>query len=111
MCSSYASASPPDAAGAAAAAPAQDAPIIVKGPLPGTPQTPATMVVEPVAMLIATFDGAAFVLATADGYLLLYRKWSVFTVLAFSAIVGTAGRTCARCGEVTAINCRRPDCA
>jgi len=43
---------------AAAAAPAQDAPIIVKGPLPGTPQTPATMVVEPVAMLIGTFDGA-----------------------------------------------------
>jgi hypothetical protein len=43
---------------AAVASPPQDAPIIVKGPLPGTPQTPATMVVEPVAMLIATFDGA-----------------------------------------------------
>ena len=43
---------------AAAAVPPQDAPIIVKAPLPSTPQTPATMVVEPVAMLIATFDGA-----------------------------------------------------
>lgn len=31
-------------------------PIVVKGPLPATPQTPATMVVEPVAMMIATFD-------------------------------------------------------
>lgn len=30
--------------------------IVVKGPMPGTPQTPATMVVEPVAMMIATFD-------------------------------------------------------
>lgn len=45
-----------------AAAPVQDAPpqdpIVVKGPMPATPQTPATLVAEPVAMLIATFDGA-----------------------------------------------------
>ncbi|WP_375271624.1 EF-hand domain-containing protein [Sphingomonas sp.] len=30
--------------------------VVVRAPLPGTPQTPATMVVEPAAMLIATFD-------------------------------------------------------
>ena len=30
--------------------------VVVRAPLPGTPQTPATMVVEPVAMMIATFD-------------------------------------------------------
>ncbi|MEH3045553.1 EF-hand domain-containing protein [Sphingomonas adhaesiva] len=42
---------------AAAAAPQQDGPpIVVKGPQPAQPQTPATMVVEPVAMMIATFD-------------------------------------------------------
>ncbi|KQT31955.1 calcium-binding protein [Sphingomonas sp. Leaf412] len=40
----------------AAAVPQEAPPIIVSGPLPATPQTPATMVVEPVAMLIATFD-------------------------------------------------------
>ncbi|SEK87781.1 Ca2+-binding protein, EF-hand superfamily [Sphingomonas palmae] len=39
-----------------AAAPAADPEIVVRAPLPGTPQTPATMVVEPVAMMIATFD-------------------------------------------------------
>lgn len=43
---------------AAAASPQQDGPpIVVKGPQPAQPQTPATMVVEPVAMMIATFDG------------------------------------------------------
>lgn len=31
--------------------------ITVRAPLPATPQTPATILVEPVAMLIATFDG------------------------------------------------------
>lgn len=31
--------------------------VTVRAPLPATPQTPATMLVEPVAMLIATFDG------------------------------------------------------
>jgi hypothetical protein len=31
--------------------------ITVRAPLPANPQTPATMLVEPVAMLIATFDG------------------------------------------------------
>ena len=36
-----------------AAAPAD---ITVRAPLPATPQTPATILVEPVAMLIATFD-------------------------------------------------------
>lgn len=42
---------------AAAATPQQDGPpIVVKGPQPAQPQTPATMVVEPVAMMIATFD-------------------------------------------------------
>lgn len=30
--------------------------VVVKAPLPSTPQTPATMVVEPAAMMIATFD-------------------------------------------------------
>jgi Ca2+-binding EF-hand superfamily protein len=44
----------------AAAAPAAAAPspqdVVVRAPPPGTPQTPATMVVEPVAMMIATFD-------------------------------------------------------
>lgn len=43
-----------------AAAPPQDGPpggdITVRAPLPATPQTPATMVVEPVAMMIATCD-------------------------------------------------------
>ncbi len=43
-----------------AAAPAQDSPpggdITVRAPLPATPQTPATMVVEPVAMFIAACD-------------------------------------------------------
>jgi Ca2+-binding EF-hand superfamily protein len=39
-----------------AAATQDDGTIVVRAPLPGTPQTPATMVVEPVAMLIATFD-------------------------------------------------------
>lgn len=34
----------------------EGADVVVRAPLPGTPQTPATMVVEPVAMLIATFD-------------------------------------------------------
>lgn len=40
------------------AAPPQDSapPIVVKAPLPGTPQTPATMVVEPAAMMIAACD-------------------------------------------------------
>ncbi len=33
-----------------------DGTIVVRAPLPGTPQTPATMVVEPVAMMIAAFD-------------------------------------------------------
>lgn len=43
---------------AAAPAPPQDGPpIVVKGPQPAQPQTPATMVVEPVAMMVATFDG------------------------------------------------------
>jgi hypothetical protein len=37
------------------AAPEQD--ILVRAPLPATPQTAATILVEPVAMLIATFDG------------------------------------------------------
>ncbi|WP_375251277.1 EF-hand domain-containing protein [Sphingomonas sp.] len=41
-------------------------PIIVKGPEPAQPQTPATMVVEPVAMMIATFD--------ADGNALVDRS-------------------------------------
>ncbi|MEH3038239.1 MAG: EF-hand domain-containing protein [Sphingomonas adhaesiva] len=42
---------------AAATPPQQDGPpIVVKGPQPAQPQTPATMVVEPVAMMIATFD-------------------------------------------------------
>ncbi len=42
---------------AAAAAPAQEPPpIVVRAPAPAQPQTPATMVVEPVAMMIATFD-------------------------------------------------------
>ena len=45
-----------------AGAPADDAAIVVRAPLAGTPQTPATMVVEPVAMMIATFDG------DGDGY-------------------------------------------
>ncbi len=36
--------------------------VVVRAPLPGTPQTPATMVVEPVAMMIATFD------ADGDGF-------------------------------------------
>ncbi|KTT76352.1 calcium-binding protein [Sphingomonas endophytica] len=44
-----------------AAAASQDAPqegdITVRAPLPATPQTPATMVVEPVAMFIAACDG------------------------------------------------------
>lgn len=31
--------------------------VTVRAPLPATPQTPATMLVEPVAVLIATFDG------------------------------------------------------
>ena len=31
--------------------------VLVRAPLPATPQTPATILVEPVAMLIATFDG------------------------------------------------------
>ena len=31
--------------------------ITVRAPLPATPQTPATILVEPVAALIATFDG------------------------------------------------------
>jgi hypothetical protein len=31
--------------------------VLVRAPLPATPQVPATMLVEPVAMLIATFDG------------------------------------------------------
>ena len=31
--------------------------VTVRAPLPATPQTPATILVEPVAMLIATFDG------------------------------------------------------
>ncbi|MEG8037848.1 EF-hand domain-containing protein [Sphingomonas sp. LR60] len=43
-----------------AAAPVQDTPqqgdITVRAPLPATPQTPATMVVEPVAMMIAACD-------------------------------------------------------
>lgn len=43
-----------------AAAPAQGAPqegdITVRAPLPATPQTPATMVVEPAAMMIAACD-------------------------------------------------------
>ena len=30
--------------------------VVVRAPLPPTPQTPATMVVEPVAMMIAAFD-------------------------------------------------------
>ena len=30
--------------------------VVVRAPLPATPQTPATMVVEPVAMMIAAFD-------------------------------------------------------
>ncbi len=38
------------------AAAQEGADVVVRAPLPGTPQTPATMVVEPVAMLIATFD-------------------------------------------------------
>ncbi|MBY0301071.1 EF-hand domain-containing protein [Sphingomonas ginsenosidimutans] len=45
------------AAAAAPAAPAQEPPpIVVRAPEPAQPQTPATMVVEPVAMMIATFD-------------------------------------------------------
>ena len=40
----------------ALAAPQDAPPIVVSGPLPATPQTPATMVVEPVAMMIAAFD-------------------------------------------------------
>ena len=40
----------------AAAAPQEGADVVVRAPLPPAPQTPATMVVEPVAMLIATFD-------------------------------------------------------
>lgn len=39
----------------AAAAEPQD--VVVRAPLPATQQTPATILVEPVAMLIATFDG------------------------------------------------------
>lgn len=41
-------------------------PIVVRGPLPASEQTPATLVVEPVAMLIATFD--------ADGDALVDRS-------------------------------------
>lgn len=45
---------------AAAPVPAQSDPVppdvTVRAPLPAQPQTPATMVVEPVAMMIATFD-------------------------------------------------------
>lgn len=45
------------ASGAAPPDPAGDPPdITVRAPLPAQPQTPATMVVEPVAMMIATFD-------------------------------------------------------
>lgn len=39
-----------------AAAPFQEGDITVRAPLPATPQTPATMVVEPVAMMIAACD-------------------------------------------------------
>ena len=41
----------------AAVPPPASADILVRAPLPATPQTPATILVEPVAMLIATFDG------------------------------------------------------
>jgi Ca2+-binding EF-hand superfamily protein len=41
---------------AAAAAPQEGPDVVVRAPLPSVQQTPATMVVEPVAMLIATFD-------------------------------------------------------
>ena len=40
----------------AAAAPQENPDVVVRAPLPAVQQTPATMVVEPVAMLIATFD-------------------------------------------------------
>lgn len=41
----------------AAAPPQQEgADVLVKAPLPAQPQTPATLVAEPAAMLIATFD-------------------------------------------------------
>lgn len=45
-----------------AASAQDDSTIVVRAPLPGTPQTPATLVVEPVAMMIAAFD------ADGDGF-------------------------------------------
>lgn len=40
----------------------------------------------------STFELAAFLLASAAGYLLLRRKWSVFSVLGFAALAGTVYR-------------------
>lgn len=68
---------------AASPAPARDAPpIVVSGPLPGTPQTPATMVVEPVAMMIATFD--------TDGDALVDRSELITGVRASFEAIDTA---------------------
>lgn len=68
---------------AAALPPQSEAPpIVVKGPLPGTPQTPATMVVEPVAMMIASFD--------ADGDALVDRSELLGGVSASFAAIDTA---------------------
>lgn len=66
----------------AAAAPQDAPPIVVSGPLPATPQTPATMVVEPVAMMIAAFD--------TDGDALVDRSELIAGVTASFQAIDTA---------------------
>lgn len=66
----------------ALAAPQDAPPIVVSGPLPATPQTPATMVVEPVAMMIAAFD--------SDGDALVDRSELIAGVKASFEAIDTA---------------------